>query len=77
MALLVKSVNSVGRKTYELESHGFETFRTNADSEIADVCKQDDHRDKLVISVIDTGSGIQDADLPKLFKLFGKLSSTE
>ena len=32
--------------------------------------------DKIVLSVIDTGVGIQKEDRLKLFKLFGKISST-
>lgn len=36
----------------------------------------DKHKDKIVISVIDNGVGIQREDRKKLFQLFGKIAST-
>lgn len=35
-----------------------------------------DVKDKIVITVLDTGTGISDKDQKKLFKMFGYLKST-
>lgn len=34
-------------------------------------------RDKIVITVLDTGAGISEKDQKKLFKMFGCLKSTQ
>ncbi len=41
-----------------------------------DIFKHEKDKDKLVISVIDTGIGIKNRDRIKLFKLFGTLKNT-
>ena len=35
------------------------------------------NKDKLVIEVLDTGIGIQDEEIKKLFKMFGFLKNTQ
>lgn len=41
-----------------------------------DIYRADSEKDKIVISVIDTGVGITKEDRRKLFKLFGKVTNT-
>ena len=55
-----------------------EQFKFEEQYSLAQVFKpEEDGRDKIVISVIDSGIGISKNDKAKLFKLFGALSNVD
>jgi len=51
-------------------------MRFEDDHKIHTIFEPLDTKDKLVISVTDTGIGIKKSDIIKLFKLFGTLKNT-
>jgi signal transduction histidine kinase len=60
------------------ESADSEKFRFEEQYSLAQVFKpEDDGRDKIVISVIDSGIGMSKSDKAKLFKLFGALQNVD
>lgn len=70
------SVNEENKNKSEEESHDSEVSRFKREHGIQNMFIPDPKRDKLVISVIDTGIGIKTKDKLRLFKLFGTLSNT-
>lgn len=57
-------------------SHDTEASKFKKEHDIEAMFKPETKRDKLVISVIDSGIGIKPKDKLRLFKLFGCLSNT-
>ena len=64
-------MNSTGDDTSNSETKKFERQH-----EIEELFQHEHNRDKVVVSVIDTGIGIKNKDRIKLFKLFGTLKNT-
>lgn len=60
------------------ESADSDRFRFEEQYSLAQVFKpEDDGRDKIVVSVIDSGIGMSKSDKAKLFKLFGALNNVD
>ena len=55
------------------DSRNSEASRFEREHHIQSIFKPDKKRDKIIISVLDTGIGIKRKDKFKLFKLFGTL----
>ena len=62
--------------TSQNESHNSEFGKFDYDHKVSEIFKPTTGRDKLIISVIDSGIGIKSRDRVKLFKLFGTLQNT-
>jgi signal transduction histidine kinase len=59
------------------ESNGSDASKFMMEHNIDTLFEPEENRDKIVISVIDSGIGIKKKDKVKLFKLFGCLQNTK
>ena len=69
-------ISSLSSSEKTVESNNSEHNRFQKDHEIKGILKPLKERNKIVISVIDSGIGIRKKEKLKLFKLFGTLQST-
>ena len=79
----VQKANQVNKtKTEFLFKESFSKTHSSSDDEhydeeIGNLFEAHPERDKLLLSIIDTGVGITKSDQQKLFKLFGCLTSID
>jgi hypothetical protein len=74
--IYAESFSSQDNKSDSDDSHDSDAKKFENEHDIASMFSPLAKRDKLVISVIDSGIGIKSKDKIRLFKLFGCLNNT-